>query len=180
MIRPICRMGNPVLRNVAQEVLIHEIKTDGFGQLIKDLKDSMDHYGGIGIAAPQIGVSQQVCVIELNGLNRYGQEINLPFTVFINPKIKILNDETKGYWEGCLSVPGLRGYVERPQHILVQYLNQNGEESELEARGFLATVIQHELDHLFGKLYVDRLKDPTLLSYQEEFEQFDLSNQAFE
>jgi peptide deformylase len=142
------------------------------------MKDSMSHYGGIGIAAPQIGVSLQVCLIELEGLNRYGQDINLPLTVFINPKVKVLNDDIKGYWEGCLSVPGLRGFVERPQHILVHFFNQHGDEKELEVRGFLATVVQHELDHLFGKLYVDRLKDPTLLSFQEEFEQFNLSNQV--
>ena len=180
MIRPICRMGNPVLRHVAKEVSVDEIKSDEFAQLLVDMKDSMSHYGGIGIAAPQIGVSKQVCLIELEGLNRYGQEINLPLTVFINPHIKVLSHDTKGYWEGCLSVPGLRGFVERPQHIIVHYLNQNGDQKELEVKGFLATVVQHELDHLFGKLYVDRLKNPSLLSYQEEFEQFNLSNQVVE
>lgn len=172
MIRPICRMGNPILRKVAGAVKPEDIKTEHFSQLVQDLRDSMKHYGGIGIAAPQIGVSLQVCVIELSGVNRYGQEINLPFTVFINPTIEILESESQGYWEGCLSVPGLRGFVERPQHISVSYLNERAEQVELEARGFLATVIQHELDHLFGKLYVDRLKDPSMLAYQEEFEHF--------
>jgi peptide deformylase len=172
MIQPICRMGNPILRKVATEVKTEEIKSDFFGRLILDLQDSMKHYGGIGIAAPQIGVSLQVCVIELNGINRYGQEINLPFTIFVNPRIEILSSEQKGYWEGCLSVPGLRGYVERPQQIRVQYLNEKAEHQELVAEGFLATVIQHELDHLFGTLYIDRIKDPTLLAYQEEFDQF--------
>ena len=172
MIRPICRMGNPILRKVADEVKVSDIKTEQFAQLILDLKDSMKHYGGIGIAAPQIGVSKQVCVIELMGINRYGQEINLPFTVFINPVIEVLSGEEKGYWEGCLSVPGLRGYVERPQHLKVTFYNEKAEKQELEADGFLATVIQHELDHLFGKLYIDRIKDPQLLAYQEEFDQF--------
>lgn len=174
MIRPICRMGNPILRGVAELVKTDQIKTDFFGQLIEDLRDSMKHYGGIGIAAPQIGVSLQVCVIELLGLNRYGQELNLPFTVFINPKIEVLSAEAKGYWEGCLSVPGLRGFVERPQHIRVTFLNEKAEEQEIVAEGFLATVIQHELDHLFGKLYIDRITDLTKLTYQEEFEQFHL------
>ncbi len=172
MIQPICRMGNPILRKPADEVKASDIKTDKFTQLIQDLKDSMMHYGGIGIAAPQIGVSSQVCVIELNGFNRYGQEINLPFTVFVNPVIEILDPAEKGYWEGCLSVPGLRGFVERPQHIRVKFLNEKAEVQVLEADGFLATVVQHELDHLFGKLYIDRIKDPTLLTYQEEFDQF--------
>jgi peptide deformylase len=172
MIQPICRMGNPILRRPADEVKASYIKSDKFNQLIQDLKDSMEHYGGIGIAAPQIGVPLQVCVIELEGFNRYGQEINLPFTVFVNPVIEILNPEEKGYWEGCLSVPGLRGFVERPQHLRVTFLNHKAEKQVLEANGFLATVIQHELDHLFGKLYIDRIKDPTLLTYQEEFDQF--------
>lgn len=172
MIQPICRMGNPILRKLASEVKASDIKSDEFSQLIQDLQDSMLHYGGIGIAAPQIGVSLQVCVIELKGINRYGQEINLPFTVFVNPVIEVLDVEEKGYWEGCLSVPGLRGFVERPQHIRVTYLNDKAEQQTLEADGFLATVIQHELDHLFGKLYIDRIKDPTLLTYQEEFDQF--------
>ena len=180
MIQPICRMGNPILRKVAAEVKTESIRSDSFAQLIQDLKDSMKHYGGIGIAAPQIGIAQQVCVIELNGINRYSQEINLPFTVFINPRIEILSEEQKGYWEGCLSVPGLRGYVERPQHIRVNYLNDKSEPVQMEAQGFLATVIQHELDHLFGTLYIDRIKDPTLLAYQEEFDQFIQSPSSLE
>jgi peptide deformylase len=172
MIQSICRMGNPILRKRASEVKVSDIKSDNFTQLIVDLKDSMKHYGGIGIAAPQIGVSLQVCVIELLGINRYGQEINLPFTVFVNPVIEVLDQAEKGYWEGCLSVPGLRGYVERPQHIRVSFYNEKAEKQVLEADGFLATVIQHELDHLFGRLYIDHIKDPTLLTYQEEFDQF--------
>lgn len=172
MIQQIVRMGNPLLREESQEVSVSELKTDHFGQLLIDMKDSMDHYGGIGIAAPQIGVSKKVAIIELSPTNRYGEEISLPLTVFINPEIEILNPEEKGYWEGCLSVPGLRGFVERPQHLRVSFLNQNGESKVIEAKGFLATVIQHELDHLFGVLYVDRIRDLSLLSYQEEFEAF--------
>lgn len=172
MIQPICRMGNPILRRVAADVKVSDINSDEFTRLILDLRDSMKHYGGIGIAAPQIGVSLQVCIIELEEFNRYGEQINLPLTVFINPTIEVLHPDEAGYWEGCLSVPGLRGFVERPQHIRVNYLNEKGELKMLEAKGFLATVVQHELDHLFGKLYVDRIKDPQLLAYQEEFDQF--------
>jgi len=172
MIRPICRMGNPILRTIAVDVKASDINSDHFARLLSDLQDSMKHYGGIGIAAPQIGVSLKVCVIELEEFNRYGEEINLPFTVFINPEIEIITPDEAGYWEGCLSVPGLRGFVERPQHIRVTFLNALGNKEVLEASGFLATVVQHELDHLFGKLYVDRIKDPKLLSYQEEFDQF--------
>jgi peptide deformylase len=172
MKRLICRMGNPILRKRAQKIDKNSIKTDGFRQLLEDLKDSMDHYGGIGIAAPQVGIDLQLALIELEGINRYGEEINFPLTYFINPEITYLTDELQGFWEGCLSVPGLRGYVERPKKVRVNFLNQLGEEKEIVAEGFLATVLQHELDHLEGVLYVDRIKDFKLLSYQEEFEQF--------
>lgn len=172
MIRPICRMGNPVLREIAKDIDPGEIKSENFRQLLVDLKDSMDHYGGIGIAAPQIGVSQKVALIELDGPNRYGENSALPLTCFINPELEILTDETQGFWEGCLSVPGLRGFVERPSKLRVRFLNEKGEKQEILAEGFLATVIQHELDHLFGTLYIDRIKDPRLLSYQDEYEKF--------
>lgn len=172
MIRPICRMGNPILRKKAEVISKDYLLSDDFARLLEDLKDSMKHYGGIGIAAPQIGVDLQVAIIELNGINRYGQEINLPLTAFINPEITYLTHEEQGFWEGCLSIPGLRGYVERPKKVKVNYINTKGEAQEIIAEGFLATVLQHELDHLQGVLYIDRIKDPKLLSYQEEFEQF--------
>ncbi|MCM2351572.1 MAG: peptide deformylase [Bacteriovoracaceae bacterium] len=172
MIRPICRMGNPILRKKTQEVLKNFLKTKEFGQLLEDMHDSMEHYGGIGIAAPQIGIDWQLALIELMNFNRYGEEVSFPLTVFINPRIEYLTTDLQGFWEGCLSVPGLRGFVERPNKIKVTYWNQNGEEQEIIAQGFLATVLQHELDHLGGILYVDRIKDPKLLSYQEEFEEF--------
>jgi peptide deformylase len=165
-------MGHPILRKVAQKVKPEVIKTRQFQDFIQDLQDSMKHYGGIGIAAPQVGESLQVCVIELESINRYGEEVHLPFTVFINPEIEYLTEEQQGFWEGCLSVPGLRGFVERPQKIKVKYLDGEGLAQELTTQGFLATVIQHELDHLFGTLYIDRIKDPKLLTYQEEFEKF--------
>lgn len=172
MIREVCRMGHPVLRMKAPEISRDYLVSDGFRQLVVDLRDSMKHYGGIGIAAPQIGVSLQVAVIELGPTNRYGEEISLPFTVFVNPKLEFLTDEQQGFWEGCLSVPGLRGFVERPKKLRVTFLNEKGEQKEIIAEGFLATVIQHELDHLFGVLYVDRIKDMRLLTYQEEYDQF--------
>jgi peptide deformylase len=172
MIQPICRMGNPILRKKTAQVPKDFLKSDRFSRLMTDLVDSMKHHGGIGIAAPQIGVDMQIAIIELMGFNRYGEEVNLPLTAFINPKIEFLTDESQGFWEGCLSVPGLRGFVERPKKIKVTFLNREGIQEELIAEGFLATVLQHELDHLEGILYVDHVKDSKLLSYQEEFEQF--------
>lgn len=180
MIRPICRMGNPILRKKAEKISKDYLLSDDFGRLLQDMQESMKHYGGIGIAAPQIGVDLQVAIIELQGTNRYGEEINLPLTAFINPEISYLTEEQQGFWEGCLSVPGLRGFVERPNKVKVNFLNHKGEEQELIAEGFLATVLQHELDHLHGVLYIDRIKDPRLLSYQEEFEQFHLDQKTIE
>lgn len=178
MIRPICRMGNPILREIAREITLPEIKSEFFTQLLQGLKDSMHHYGGIGIAAPQIGVPVQVAIIELQGVNRYGQQTDLPLTTFVNPKIEYLTEEEQGFWEGCLSVPGLRGFVERPKKVRVTFLNEEGIQKQIEAEGFLATVLQHELDHLQGILYIDRIKDPKLLSFQEEFETYQQKNNA--
>lgn len=172
MIKPICRMGNPILRKKTREATKDFLKTDEFRQLQQDLFDSMKHYGGIGIAAPQIGVDLKIAIIQLEGINRYGEEINLPLTMFINPVITYLTQEEQGFWEGCLSVPGLRGFVERPRKVKVSYLNDKGIDQEIIAEGFLATVLQHELDHLEGILYIDRIKDPKLISYQEEFEEY--------
>lgn len=180
MIRALSRMGNPILRKKAQKISKDYLMSDEFGRLLQDMQDSMKHYGGIGIAAPQIGVDLQVAIIELTGTNRYGEEMNLPLTAFINPEISYLTDEQQGFWEGCLSVPGLRGFVERPKKVKVKYQNHKGEDLEIIAEGFLATVLQHELDHLEGVLYIDRIKDPRLLSYQEEFEQYHLDQKTIE
>lgn len=173
-------MGNPILRIEAENILPHEFNTVDLKNLICDLTDSMNHYGGIGIAAPQIGVSKKIAVIELKPDNeRYEIKDGFPFTVFINPKLTILDQTLQGYWEGCLSVPGLRGFVERPKSVKIEYQNENGEKKELIAHEFLATVIQHELDHLFGQLYIDRLKDLTKLSYNEEYIQFHQKQEEF-
>lgn len=177
MILPICRMGNPILRAVADRIDQELVMSGEFKTLLKDMEDSMRHYGGIGIAAPQLGIPKQIALIELLGVNRYGQEINLPLSVFINPKIEYLDQELQGFWEGCLSVPGLRGYVKRPRKIKVIYMDETGEERELIAEGFLATVLQHELDHLQGILYVDRLETTKELSYQEEYDEFILNKE---
>ncbi len=165
-------MGNPILRRKANEIGKDFFNSSEFDALLADMHESMKHYGGIGIAAPQIGVDLQVAMIELIGFNRYGEEVNLPLTFFINPHIQFLTEEKQGFWEGCLSVPGLRGFVERPKRIKVTYMDRNGNPQEMLAEGFLATVLQHELDHLNGVLYIDRVQDSKLLSYQEEFEQF--------
>ena len=171
--RPVLRMGHPLLRQAAKSVMDDEIKSEEFSQLIKDMHDTMKQEGGIGIAAPQIGVSKQVAIIELpEDSERYEEVQQTPLLIIINPVLTVLDDEKKGYWEGCLSVPGLRGYVERPQKIKVEFTDLDLKKHSLELDGFLATVFQHELDHLSGTLYIDKIKDTKHLSYEEEFIQF--------
>ena len=171
--KPVLRMGHPALRQIAKNVTSEEIKSEEFSQLIEDLHDTMKQEGGIGIAAPQIGVSKQVAIIELpEDSERYEEVEQTPLLIIINPILTILDDEKKGYWEGCLSVPGLRGYVERPQKIKVEFTDLDLNKQTLELDGFLATVFQHELDNLSGTLYIDKIKDTKHFSYEDEFIQF--------
>lgn len=172
-IRDIIRMGHPTLRQVAAPYDVEKIGSEAFFTLLDDLKETMEASGGIGLAAPQINESVQVVIIEVpEGGTRYGEIEALPFAVYINPSIRVIEDELAGYWEGCLSIPGMMGYVERPQHIVVDYIDNKGKNSTLELTGFLATIFQHEFDHLIGKLYVDHIQDLSLFSYEKEFQAF--------
>ncbi len=166
-------MGHPHLREVAAPVPAEMIGTGEMEQLLEDMHDTLEDYGGIGLAAPQIDVPLRLAIIEIPaGPTRYGELEALPLTAFINPTIEVLNPATAGNWEGCLSVPGLRGWVERPQHIRVTYTGIDGTARELELKGFPATVFQHEFDHLDGTLYVDRITDSTKLVFEEELARF--------
>ncbi len=169
-IRPVLTIGNPLLRRVARDLTPDEIRSPEFRQLLDDMVDTMHHEEGIGIAAPQIGESVQAAIIEIDAESaRYpGQE---PFgrKVFLNPRIRVLDAVEQGFWEGCLSVPNLRGFVERPRRVRVDYLDEDAERRSIEAEGFLVTVFQHELDHLHGVLYVDRIRDMTKLATIEDY-----------
>jgi peptide deformylase len=172
-VRKIIRMGHPVLRQVARPLTAEEIRSPALGVLLDDMVDTLRDYGGIGLAAPQIGEPVRVALIEIpNDSSRYGEIPPMPLTAFINPTTEIVDPAARGYWEGCLSVPGLRGFVERPQHVRVRYTTLEGAPAGLELQGFLATVFQHELDHLDGTLYIDRIKDSKLLSFEEEFTRY--------
>jgi peptide deformylase len=163
-------MGHPVLRRPADPLDPAVIGSEPLARLIADMIDTLHDYGGIGLAAPQIGEPLRLAIVEIpESGSRYGELEGMPLTVFINPEITVLDPETAGFWEGCLSVPGLRGFVERPQQIRVDYLDIAGEAQSLELAGFLATVFQHEFDHLDGKLYIDRITDTRLLAFEEEF-----------
>ncbi len=172
-IRDVIRMGNPILRVTAAKVPIDEIGSDKMRDLLKDLYDTMLETEGIGIAAPQIGISSQVAIVKIpSDSNRYDDVKESVLYTIINPTIEVIGHEKQGFWEGCLSVPGLRGHVERPKDIRVSFFDENAEEKTLELSGLLATVFQHEIDHLFGKVFIDRMSDLSKLSFEEEYSEF--------
>jgi len=169
-VRKIIRMGHPTLRKPARRLEARELKSPEIGRLVNDMIDTLNDAGGIGLAAPQIDEPVRLAIIEIDGgQSRYGEIPAMPLTVFVNPTIDIVDPKAAGYWEGCLSVPGLRGWVERPQFVRVSYQDLDGKKHAIELKGFLATVFQHEFDHLDGKLYIDRMTDPTKLVFEEEY-----------
>mgnify|MGYP000924592469 CR=1 FL=1 len=170
----VARLGHPVLRKTAKEVSKAEIKTAEFQTFLDDMVDTMREYEGIGLAAPQVHRSQRVSVIELpeEGSARYPNQPPTGLQFFINPKVTILTQDLGRYWEGCLSVPGMRGLVERPSKVKVDYLNREGKTAEFVADGFIAAVVQHEFDHLDGVLYVDRLVSSKNFAFDQEFERY--------
>ena len=170
MKRTIIRMGHPNLRKIAQPYPNDKIGSQELFGLIEDMRETLHYSGGIGLAAPQISVPYRLAVIETtNSQSRYGDIPIIPFTIFINPKITVLDSNQSGMWEGCLSVPNIRGYVKRPQNIRIDWLSETGQLKTLNARGLLATVFQHEFDHLNGKLFIDRIQDTTKISFDNEF-----------
>jgi peptide deformylase len=172
-IRKVARMGHPVLRQVARDLTPKEIQSQEIKRLIQDMIETMHEYGGIGLAAPQVHESIQLALIEFEEDNeRYPDMGKQPLLVVINPKITVLDEEEQGFWEGCLSVPELRGLVYRPRKIKVDYLDENGKRKSKVAEDFVATVFQHELDHLAGKLFVDRMTDMTKFAFIEEYQRY--------
>ena len=170
-IRRVLQMGHPLLRAVARPLECKEPGSEPVKRLITDMVDTLHDYGGIGLAAPQIGESVRLAIIEIpGGPSRYGVVPPLPLTVFVNPVIDALDERVAGCWEGCLSVPGLRGWVERPQHVGVRALDLDGKPFELELEGCLATGFQHECGRLDGRLYVDLVRDPRRLVFEDLLE----------
>ncbi len=166
----VARIGNPVLRQKADLVDPRSIGGDDLAQLVDEMIATMDAEGGIGIAAPQVSRSISLAVIEIPvDSARYPDSEPFELEVFINPSITILDEQEQEYWEGCLSVPDLRGLVPRPRKVQVDYLALDGDSRSIVAEGFLATVLQHELDHLDGVLFIDRMRDMTKLATLEEY-----------
>lgn len=159
MILNIAQIGNPILRQVAQEVKEEEIKSDKVQLFIDDLIETMHSANGAGLAATQVSVPWRIFVIEVKDNPRYPYKPNIPLTVLINPKIEFLTDERFENYEGCLSVPNLRGVVERCPEIVVKGYGRNGRSVEIVAKGITAGTFQHEFDHLDGLLFLDKVKD---------------------
>jgi peptide deformylase len=180
-IRKVARMGHPILRKKARELTVPEIRSAEIQRLIDDMVETMHEYGGVGLAAPQVHESLQISVIEFSDdSSRYPEMGNQALSVFINPKMKVLDSEEQGYWEGCLSIPEIRGLVFRPRKIEVEFFDREGTKKKIVAEGFLATVFQHEFDHLNGTLFIDRIQDTTRLAFLEEYRKYWLSSEEQE
>ncbi len=178
-VRELLTIGHPLLREKARSVPAERIATGEFRELVDELVDTMRAEGGIGIAAPQIGESQRVAVIEIEpGSRRYPQSTPFPLLVVVNPRISVVDPTEQGYWEGCLSVPNLRGLVYRPRAVRIDYVDMQGRSQSLVAEDFLATVFQHELDHLDGVLFIDKIRDTRRLATVENYLRFNLDENA--
>ena len=164
----VARMGHPILRRVADPIDPAQIGGPEIQRLIRDMAETMVEYRGVGLAAPQVHESRQLVLCG----GEEDEEGRSLLRVLINPEIKPLTDEVLGMYEGCLSVPGLRGYVERPAAISIKAYDGRGERVELALEGFPAVVVQHECDHLQGRLFVDRLQDTRKLAFEEEARRF--------
>ncbi len=162
-IREILKMGDPRLLRVAQPV--QALGTPELAALVVDLQDTMVAANGAGLAAPQIGVDLQVVIFGFEHNQRYPDAPPVPLTILINPQITPLDDDRADGWEGCLSVPGLRGVVPRFNRIRYTGVDPQGRPIEREAEGFHARVVQHECDHLIGRLYPTRMADLTRLGF---------------
>jgi len=169
MIREIVEIGNPALRQIAKSIPEDEIPSKQIQRLVDNLIDTMRYANGAGLAATQITVPLRIFVVEVKKNPRYPYKPDIPLTVIINPKITFLTDKRINVYEGCLSVPNLRGKVERCPEIKVQGLDRNGKAISFISNGISAGTFQHELDHLDGLIYTDLIKDPSTLCTLKEF-----------
>jgi len=168
---PIVTVGDPVLRERARELTSDELASDDVQAFIDDLIDTKRAADGAGLAANQVGDLRRIAVVEvIPGNPRYPYKPPIPLTVMVNPVLEPVGDETVEINEGCLSVPDLRGEVDRHVTVRVRYLDRDGVEHVDERRGLTAGTFQHEVDHLNGVLFLDRVRDPTTFSTWEQFD----------
>jgi peptide deformylase len=165
-IREVVRMGHPVLRERARPV--EKFGTPELKALVQDMKDTMAHKNGAGLAAPQIAVGQRVVIFGVESNPRYPDAEEVPFTVLVNPTLTMLTREVEEGWEGCLSVPGMRGVVPRYMKLRYTGFDEDGNPIDRVAEGFHARVVQHEVDHLDGILYPMRMTDMSKFGFTAE------------
>jgi len=168
----VAQLGHPVLRGPSGPVPEARIRTPDFQRFVDDMIETMREYDGVGLAAPQVHVAWRVATIEVAGSPRYPSAPNVPLMVIINPEIAPLGPEQEEDWEGCLSVPGLRGKTPRHTALDLRALDREGNSINLRAEHFFARVIQHEVDHLDGKVYLDRMHDLHTLTHLQEFSRY--------
>ena len=171
MILKVARIGHPVVRTPAKRIAAERIGNPEFQRLIDDMIETMHEYDGVGLAAPQVHVGLRLAVLHVPASDERAREA-VPLTVLINPKLTPLGKQRAAGWEGCLSIPGLRGLVPRWKRLKLEALDRHGRPYVTEAANFHARVIQHECDHLDGGVYLDRMDGMKTLCFQEEFERY--------
>jgi len=168
----VAKLGHPITRAVAQPVPLEAIQTKEFQGFIDDMIETIHEYDGVGLAATQVHVPAQIAVLEVQGNPRYPRAPEVPLTVLINPKIVSASKERVEDWEGCLSVIDFRGKVPRHREVKVQAYDREGKPLQFTAKDFHARVIQHECDHLNGKVFLDRMPSLETLTYLAEFARY--------
>ena len=170
----VARIGHPVLRCPAEPLPREEIAAPATQRLIDDMLETMAEYDGVGLAGPQVHVSRRLVVYGVAANRRYPDAPAIPLTVLVNPRITPVGDEREDDMEGCLSIPELRGTVPRWARLEVEALGRNGEPLRYPAEGFHARILQHEVDHLDGKVYVDRMPSMESLAFLAELQRYGL------
>jgi peptide deformylase len=171
-LRKVATIGHPVLRQRAREVTQEELASPPVQRLIDDMVETMRDASGAGIAANQVHEPVRVCIIEIADNRRYPYKPNWPLTILVNPVVEPITSETFVNFEGCLSVPNLRGEVPRFAGVRVRAWDRGGREVDFDVKGLTAGTFQHEVDHLDGQLFVDRVRDTRTLCTWADFERF--------
>jgi peptide deformylase len=168
----VARLGHPVLRKLTEPLSRLELEAEATQKLIADMIETMKEYDGVGLAADQVHESKQIAVLEVADNPRYPEKPQVPLTVLVNPQLRPVTQEIEEDWEGCLSIPDLRGKVPRYKSVEVHAWDREGKEQRFVASHFHARVIQHEWDHLNGKVYLDRMRDFSTLTFLTEFARY--------
>lgn len=168
----VARLGHPVLRKIAEPVSPEAIRSPEIQRLIDDMFETMEDHDGAGLAAPQVHVSRRVVIYGVEHNPRYPDADPVPLTVLVNPGLTPIGDVQAEDWEGCLSVPDLRGMVPRHTIVRVEASDRDGHPLRFTATGFHARVVQHECDHLDGRVYLDRMRSMETLSFLPEFQRY--------